>query len=175
MSKRILVRADDLGWTEAINYGIVKSVKDGIICSVGIMTNMPCTQHGVELFVGVPVCFGQHTNICTGYPLTDSALVPIQPDGSINDDYRIDYLHQHIEQMIEAVKDGVDLMRYTSWGCIDLVSASSGEIEALWLYLCGEVRQRNREPGPSEEEILRLVQEGHRYQRWGFGLKYEID
>lgn len=51
----------------------------------------------------------------------------IEEDGSINDDYRIDYLRQHIEQMAEAVKDGVDLMGYTPWGCIDLVSASTGE------------------------------------------------
>lgn len=50
----------------------------------------------------------------------------IEADGSINDDYRIDYLRQHIEQMKEAVEDGVDLMGYTPWGCIDLVSASTG-------------------------------------------------
>ena len=51
----------------------------------------------------------------------------IEADGSINDDYRIDYLRQHIEQMKEAVGDGVDLMGYIPWGCIDLVSASTGE------------------------------------------------
>ena len=51
----------------------------------------------------------------------------IEEDGSINDDYRIDYLRRHIEQMKEAVKDGVDLIGYTPWGCIDLVSASTGE------------------------------------------------
>ena len=51
----------------------------------------------------------------------------IEADGSINDDYRIDYLRQHIEQMKEAVEDGVDLMGYTPWGCNDLVSASTGE------------------------------------------------
>ena len=51
----------------------------------------------------------------------------IEDDDSINDDYRIDYLRQHIQQMAEAVKDGVDLMGYTPWGCIDLVSASTGE------------------------------------------------
>ena len=50
-----------------------------------------------------------------------------EEDGSIRDDYRIDYLRQHIQQMGEAVKDGVDLMGYTPWGCIDLVSASTGE------------------------------------------------
>jgi 6-phospho-beta-glucosidase len=51
----------------------------------------------------------------------------IEPGGSINDGYRIDYLRQHIQEMAEAVKDGVDLMGYTPWGCIDLVSASTGE------------------------------------------------
>ena len=51
----------------------------------------------------------------------------IEADGSINDDYRIDYLRQHIEQMGQAVEDGVELMGYTPWGCIDLVSASTGE------------------------------------------------
>ena len=51
----------------------------------------------------------------------------VAPDGSIQDDYRIDYLRRHIQQMAEAVRDGVDLMGYTPWGCIDLVSASTGE------------------------------------------------
>lgn len=40
----------------------------------------------------------------------------IENDGSINSGYRIDYLRQHIEQMREAVKDGVDLTGYTPWG-----------------------------------------------------------
>lgn len=52
----------------------------------------------------------------------------VEADGSIHDPYRIEYLRRHIEQMKEAVKDGVDLMGYTPWGCIDLVSASTGEM-----------------------------------------------
>ncbi|MBQ1214819.1 MAG: family 1 glycosylhydrolase, partial [Firmicutes bacterium] len=52
----------------------------------------------------------------------------LEEDGTIHDDYRIDYLRQHIEQMAEAARDGVDLMGYTPWGCIDLVSASTGEM-----------------------------------------------
>ncbi|MER2064492.1 MAG: glycoside hydrolase family 1 protein, partial [Alkalibacterium sp.] len=51
----------------------------------------------------------------------------VEEDGSIQDDYRIDYLREHIAEMKEAVKDGVDVIGYTSWGCIDLVSASTGE------------------------------------------------
>ena len=49
-------------------------------------------------------------------------------DGKIHDDYRIEYMRQHIEQMGEAIADGVDLMGYTPWGCIDLVSLSTGEM-----------------------------------------------
>ena len=49
-------------------------------------------------------------------------------EGKIHDSYRIDYLRQHIEQMGEAIADGVDLIGYTPWGCIDLVSASTGEM-----------------------------------------------
>ncbi|SFM25545.1 glycoside hydrolase family 1 protein [Salibacterium qingdaonense] len=51
----------------------------------------------------------------------------LEEDGSIQDDYRIDYLKNHIQAMKEAVRDGVDLIGYTAWGCIDLVSASSGQ------------------------------------------------
>lgn len=74
--KKILVRADDLGYSEGVNYGIAKSVKDGIIKSVGIMTNMPSIQHGLDLLKGVDVCLGLHTNICVGKPLTDPKLIP---------------------------------------------------------------------------------------------------
>lgn len=59
----------------------------------------------------------------------------IEEDGTIQDDYRIDYLRQHIEQMHEAVLDGVDLMGYTPWGCIDLVSASTGEMAKRYGFI----------------------------------------
>lgn len=59
----------------------------------------------------------------------------INEDGSINDDYRIDYLREHIVQMKEAVKDGVDLLGYTPWGCIDLVSASTGEMRKRYGFI----------------------------------------
>jgi 6-phospho-beta-glucosidase len=59
----------------------------------------------------------------------------IEADGSINDDYRIDYLRKHVEQMREAVKDGVDLMGYTMWGPIDLVSASTGEMAKRYGFI----------------------------------------
>lgn len=63
------------------------------------------------------------------------AFDKIEEDGSIHDDYRIDYLREHIAQMKEAVKDGVDLMGYTPWGCIDLVSASTGEMAKRYGFI----------------------------------------
>ena len=59
----------------------------------------------------------------------------LEEDGSIQDDYRIDYLRHHIKEMKEAVKDGVDLMGYTPWGCIDLVSASTGEMAKRYGFI----------------------------------------
>lgn len=59
----------------------------------------------------------------------------VEADGSIQDDYRIDYLKRHIEQMREAVEDGVDLIGYTPWGCIDLVSASTGEMAKRYGFI----------------------------------------
>jgi len=59
----------------------------------------------------------------------------IEEDGSIHDPYRIDYLRKHIEQMAEAVKDGVDLMGYTPWGCIDLISASTNEMSKRYGFI----------------------------------------
>ena len=57
-------------------------------------------------------------------------------NGEINDDYRIEYLRQHINAMKDAVElDGVDLLGYTSWGCIDLVSASTGEMKKRYGYI----------------------------------------
>ena len=53
----------------------------------------------------------------------------LESDGKINDDYRIDYLNSHIEAMKQAIEeDGVDVIGYTAWGCIDLISATTGEM-----------------------------------------------
>ena len=63
------------------------------------------------------------------------AIDKVEEDGSINDDYRIEYLREHILAMKEAVKDGVDLIGYTPWGCIDLVSASTGEMSKRYGFI----------------------------------------
>ncbi len=59
-----------------------------------------------------------------------------EADGSVHDPYRIDYLRKHIEQMEKAVVlDGVDLMGYLPWGCIDLVSAGTGQMDKRYGFI----------------------------------------
>ncbi len=59
----------------------------------------------------------------------------LEPDSSIHDPYRIEYLKAHVEAMAEAIADGVDLRGYTPWGCIDLISASTGEMKKRYGFI----------------------------------------
>ncbi|MFD2831543.1 6-phospho-beta-glucosidase [Corticicoccus populi] len=63
------------------------------------------------------------------------AVDTVNPDGSIDDDYRIDYLNQHLHELREAIEDGCEVIGYTSWGPIDLVSASTGEMKKRYGFI----------------------------------------
>lgn len=64
------------------------------------------------------------------------AIDKIEEDGTIQDDYRIAYLKAHIEEMGKAVSlDGVELMGYTPWGCIDCVSFTTGEMKKRYGFI----------------------------------------
>ncbi len=63
------------------------------------------------------------------------AIDTVNADDSINDDYRIDYLRDHLQQVAEGIADGVELMGYTTWGPIDLVSASTGEMKKRYGFI----------------------------------------
>ncbi len=53
----------------------------------------------------------------------------------VEDDYRIQYMNDHLVQVREAIEDGVEVMGYTSWGCIDLVSASTAELRKRYGFI----------------------------------------
>lgn len=60
----------------------------------------------------------------------------LEEDGSVHDQAHIDYLRDHIKAMKDAIEiDGVDLIAYTPWGCIDLVSASTGEMHKRYGFI----------------------------------------
>lgn len=57
-------------------------------------------------------------------------------NGAVHDTYRIAYLREHIKAMKDAIRiDGVDLLGYTTWGCIDLISASTGEMRKRYGFI----------------------------------------
>ena len=64
------------------------------------------------------------------------AVDELTEDGKVHDRYRIDYLREHIKVMDQAIsEDGIDLMGYTSWGCIDCISAGTGEMKKRYGYV----------------------------------------
>ena len=72
---------------------------------------------------------------------------PDEPDesGYVADDYRIDYLREHIEAMKEAVEeDGVDLIGYTCWGPIDLVSVATGQMKKRYGFIYVDLDDEGR-------------------------------
>ena len=63
------------------------------------------------------------------------AFDTVEDDGSIHDSYRIDYFKPHINAMAAAIENGVDLLGYTPWGCIDVVSAGTGEMRKRYGFI----------------------------------------
>ncbi|MTD38315.1 family 1 glycosylhydrolase [Erwinia sp. CPCC 100877] len=59
----------------------------------------------------------------------------LENNETIHDDYRIEYTKEHVLAMSEAIKDGVDLIGYTPWGCIDLAAASTGEMRKRYGFV----------------------------------------
>lgn len=54
---------------------------------------------------------------------------------TVNDDYRIDYLRDHLLEVKKAAEEGVDVMGYAAWGCIDLVSASTAQMKKRYGFI----------------------------------------
>ncbi len=75
------------------------------------------------------------------------ALDTVEEDGSIHDDYRIDYLRNHIVQMKEAIKDGVSVFGYVSWGPIDIISCSQGEMSKRYGFIYVDLDDRGQGSG----------------------------
>lgn len=68
-------------------------------------------------------------------------------NGRIHDDYRISYLRDHIEAMREAMKDGVHVFGYASWGPIDIISCSQGEMSKRYGYIYVDLDDRGNGSG----------------------------
>lgn len=63
----------------------------------------------------------------------------IESDGTIQDDYRIAYLREHIKAIADAIDDGVEVIGYTPWGCIDIVSMSTNQMSKRYGFIYVDV------------------------------------
>lgn len=79
---------------------------------------------------GVPVMITEN-----GLGAADELEFDEEGNPVVHDPYRIDYLRRHIEEMAKAIDDGVDLRGYYPWGCIDLVSVSTGEMRKRYGFI----------------------------------------
>lgn len=70
-----------------------------------------------------------------GLGAVDKLVTDENGNKTVEDDYRIEYLSEHLKQVAEAIHDGVEVMGYTSWGCIDMVSASTAEMKKRYGYI----------------------------------------
>ena len=96
--KKIIVRADDLGYSCAVNYGIYEATHRGIVNNVSLMVTLPFSEHGWELLKNESdTDVGLHVVICAGKPLSDPKLVSslVQEDGSFK---RSQVYHDAFEQ-----------------------------------------------------------------------------
>ena len=74
--KQLLIRADDIGYSYAVDLGIARSINEGLVRSAGLMPNMPEAERGWSLVADAGIAVGQHTNVCLGKPCADPALIP---------------------------------------------------------------------------------------------------
>ena len=102
--KQLLIRADDIGYSYAVNVGIARTVHEGLIRSVGVMPNMPETARGVDWVRDADIAIGQHTNLCLGTPCSDPAAIPSLVDG--NGQFKSSRTYR------EAFKRGEDFVNY---------------------------------------------------------------
>jgi len=70
-----------------------------------------------------------------GLGAVDELITDENGNKTVIDDYRIKYLNDHLVQVAKAIEDGVDIMGYTSWGCIDLVSATTAELRKRYGFI----------------------------------------
>jgi 6-phospho-beta-glucosidase len=70
-----------------------------------------------------------------GLGAVDELITNEKGEKTVEDDYRINYLNDHLVQVGEAIEDGVEVLGYTSWGCIDLVSASTAQLKKRYGYI----------------------------------------
>ncbi|MFV0394683.1 MAG: ChbG/HpnK family deacetylase [Coprobacillaceae bacterium] len=80
---KLIVRADDLGYTEGVTLGILAAHRDGIVTCTSLMVNMPYSKEAVRLAKQYPnLSLGLHVNVTNGKALADANKIPHLIDGN---------------------------------------------------------------------------------------------
>lgn len=106
--KKILIRADDLGMSKGVNFGIAQAVNEGIVRSVGVMSNMPDARHGLDLLKRESISLGLHCCISTGRPLLPADRVPSLVDENGNFKRSSAYRHEDDFAEYEQVRAEIE-------------------------------------------------------------------
>lgn len=81
---KLIIRVDDFGFSEAVNYGVMKAYESGLVKNIGLMSNMPYAEHAYHLIKDKEdVLLGLHVNLILGDPCADYRLIP-----SLVDDHK---------------------------------------------------------------------------------------
>lgn len=118
---RLIVNADDLGYSKGVNYGIYDAYKHGIVRSATLMMNMPCTSHAVNLFKNTDFSIGVHLNITAGQALLDHNYLTDEDGMFIKDrlfkqpiEALVEVENEYIAQIEKAYDLGIDVTHLDS-------------------------------------------------------------
>lgn len=98
---KLIVRVDDLGFSEAVNCGIQKVAKDGIVTAIGMMANMPAASHGYNLVKEYQqINIGLHVNVCSGKPVAPVEQIPSLVDSQTGEFYSSSAIRERAEDTV---------------------------------------------------------------------------
>ena len=86
-SKRLIINADDFGWTRGITDGILRAHKDGVVTNTSLLVNQPASEYAIAQMRTAPrLGVGIHLNLCSGAPVLPASRVPslVGPDGNFH-------------------------------------------------------------------------------------------
>lgn len=115
--KQLLIRADDLGYSYAIDLGIARTVHEGVVRSVGLMPNMPEASRGWSLVDGADVAVGQEQPLPLDVPTVRCGTTEVR---LVMESMRADYVPaRDIRRAVERMEDGQTVVLICHPGYLD--------------------------------------------------------
>lgn len=122
---KMIIRADDFGFSEAVNYGILKAFQGGLVKNIGLMSNMPYAKQAFDMIREENVTLGLHVNLILGSPCARPEQIPslLNMDGK--------FLSSRVRR--REMEEGIDNFVYE-----DTVVEVKAQVEQF-LSICGRL------------------------------------